>query len=66
MKKFEVIILPTSIGLCKIYVYGFFHTGARGKVYATLNGVTVSSTGYHRNRTIRKAVEDLNQLIKSK
>lgn len=44
----------------------FFIPGARGKVYATLNGVTVSSTGYHRNRTIRKAVEDLNQLIKSK
>lgn len=63
MKKFEIILMPTPIGLCKIYVYGFLQAGSRGKVFATLNEITVSSTGYHRNRTIIKAVEDLYQTI---
>lgn len=65
MKKFEIMLVPTPIGLCKIYIYGFYHAGSRGKVFATLNDFTVSSTGYHRDRTIRKAVEDLYQTIKN-
>lgn len=63
MYRYELLVIPTPIGLCKVYVYGFHQSGSRGKVYATMNDVVVSRTGYHRTRTILKAVENLYHSI---
>jgi hypothetical protein len=71
MYKYEMLVIPTPIGLCKVFVYGFLQSGTkswtRGKVYASINDTSVSGTGYNRKRTIIKVVDDLyNSIINKK
>jgi hypothetical protein len=62
MHKMEVLFIPSSSGIIKIYIYGFIK-GSAGKVYATLNDVVSSSKGYNKKRTIIKAVSKLHQSL---
>ncbi|MCU9612273.1 hypothetical protein OEV98_01690 [Caldibacillus lycopersici] len=63
MKNLEMIFIPSSFGLIKVYSYGFIQPGASGKVYATYNDIVVSSKGYNRKRTIIKALSKLHELV---
>ncbi|RLQ90602.1 hypothetical protein [Falsibacillus albus] len=69
MKRFEqmeLILLPIEQGLIKIYVYGFNSKGAWGRVYAELNESNISIKGYHRKKTIIKALSKLNEKLLNK
>ena len=65
MHKMEILLIPTSSGLMKIYVYGF-QDGSAGKVYATLNQRVTTSKGYNKKLAIIRAVERLQQLFMNK
>jgi len=64
MKKMEIILIPSSSGVIKVYIYGFGN--GYGKVYATLNEVVATSKGYNVKRTILKALSKLNQSLINK
>lgn len=65
MHKMEVLMVPTTAGLMKIYIYGFQNGGA-GKVYATLNQRVNTSKGYNKRLAIIRAVERLHQSFTNK
>lgn len=65
--RMEVLFLPSNTGMIKIFIYGFLSDGAWGRVYASLNDVTVVEKGYNRKKTIIQSLTKLhNSLLHKK
>lgn len=64
--KFEVIFLPSTSGIVKIYIYGFKPHGSWGQVYSSMNDLSVSVKGYNRKKTIIRSLAKLNESLLNK
>lgn len=66
MKKgisLDILRIPTDHGTIVVYTQGFQDTQTKGKVFAEINGQTASAVGYHRKRTIVRAIVQLHQKL---
>ncbi|UII57220.1 hypothetical protein LS684_07195 [Cytobacillus spongiae] len=61
--RMDLIFIPTTTGLLKVQVTGFIRLGSLGKVFAELNGITATASGYHRKKTIIQSLTNLHTLI---
>lgn len=62
-KSYEMIYLPSKIGMIKVYMYGFHKTGDPGRVFVMLNDLKVNSKGTNKKETLISTLSKLNELI---
>ncbi|KIL44703.1 hypothetical protein [Jeotgalibacillus soli] len=66
MKKgiqLDILRIPTAQGTIIVYTEGFKDEGSRGRVFAEMNGQSVSSAGHNRKRTIVRTIAQLHQKL---
>lgn len=61
--RYEMIFLPSDVGMIKVYIYGFRHYGGQGRVFAALNDINVTIKGNNRNKAIVKALAKLHDSL---
>ncbi len=59
----EMLLLPSSNGMIKIYIYGFKTSKSYGKVFVEYNGITVEDKGSRKEKLIIKALTKLHQAL---
>ena len=62
-KSFEIIYLPSKMGMIKVYMYGFHKNGEPGRVFVMLNDLKVNGKGTNKKKTLIRTLSKLNELI---
>jgi len=62
-RNYEMIYIPTSVGMIKVYVYGFQKAGKPGRVFIMLNHLKVNGSGLHKKETIIHTLSKLNSIM---
>ena len=62
-KSFEMIYLPSKMGMIKVYLYGFQKNNEPGRVFVMLNDLKVNGKGTDKKQTIIRTLSKLNELI---
>ena len=62
-KSFEMIYLPSKMGMIKVYMYGFQKKDEPGRVFVMLNDLKVNGKGTNKKQTLIRTLSKLNELI---
>ncbi|MEW9501495.1 hypothetical protein [Jeotgalibacillus marinus] len=61
--KLDILRIPTDQGTIVVYTKGFPEEHKKGKVFAEMNGQSVTAVGHNRKRTIVRAITQLHKKL---
>lgn len=62
-KSYEMIFLPSKMGMIKVYIYGFHKKEDSGRVFVMLNDLKVNGKGTNKKEILVSTLSKLNELI---